>query len=133
MNDSIDHETLKAELDRFRATVTGVTHVLAVASDGILLASTSSLDRDQAERVAAASSGFCGLARQVNEDVGGKGVRAVCVEMSVGSLFIIETSGGARLAAAIVAGSDTSNVLYQLGQLAPKVGAKALTMAARRG
>ena len=133
MNDSVDREYLTIVLDRFQKTVPEVTHVVAVASDGLLLATTSSLDQEQAERVAAASSGFCGLAKQVNADVGGKGVRAVCIEMAVGSVLIVETSDGVKLATAVLADGDLDHVRHQLGLLSGKVSGNALTAAVCHG
>jgi predicted regulator of Ras-like GTPase activity (Roadblock/LC7/MglB family) len=56
-------------LDAFVQRVPGVRNLIAVSGDGLLSAMDSSLDRDVAERLAAASSGLVSLLRAMAEDL----------------------------------------------------------------
>ncbi|MEU8007220.1 roadblock/LC7 domain-containing protein [Catellatospora sp. NPDC049111] len=129
----VDPEYLTSLLNNFKAEVAGVNHVLALAGDGLLLATTPTLERDQAERLAAAASGFAGLANQVDGELTGGGLQSIIVEMAAGYLMVIQTPGGARLAAVTPANSDIGQVVYQLNLLSDRVGATALAVAARHG
>jgi len=129
----VDSAYIASLLSGFTGDVAGVAHVLALAADGLLLASTPTLIRDQAERLAAAASGFTGLATQVNGELQGGGLLSITVELSAGYLIILEVPGGARLAAVTHANCDVGQVVYQLGLLADRVGNTALSVGARHG
>ena len=120
-------------LDDFRRDVPAASHLWAVASDGLLLASSSALPQEGSEKVAAAVAGFSGLAFQVDSELGGGGLELVMVEMVAGYLIIMQVSGGSRLAALTAANSDTGQTAYQLQRLADRIGEMALTVGARHG
>ncbi|KOT52683.1 MULTISPECIES: roadblock/LC7 domain-containing protein [Streptomyces] len=74
--------------------VPSVRHVAAMTSDGLLTACSPGLDRDIAERLSAACSGYASLAKGTAGEfgtagpVGGPNVRQVVVEFTGGFLFL---------------------------------------------
>ncbi|MEV0453662.1 roadblock/LC7 domain-containing protein [Catellatospora methionotrophica] len=129
----VDDDYLTDLLNGFKADLPGVNHAIVVAGDGLLLANTGTLERDQAERIAAAAAGFAGLANQVDGELLGGGLQSITVELSEGYVLITQTPGGARLAAVVRSNTDIGQVVYQLGLLSDRVGKTALAVAARNG
>src|SRR5690606_6780218 len=85
--DMSESQNLGFLLHDYRDRVMGVRHVIALSSDGILVAHDGSLPDDVAQRLAAATSGLVSLLR----GLGGQGGAGSC------SHTLTDDAGGVRL------------------------------------
>ncbi|MET7637810.1 roadblock/LC7 domain-containing protein [Streptomyces sp. NPDC005438] len=108
-------------LDDFARRVPEVTHVVAVSVDGLALAFTG-LGKDEADRLAAISSGivslFSGAAQLLRTDP----VEHSLTAMDGGYLFSMAVSSGASLVVATTRDADIGEVSYMMAELINQVG-----------
>lgn len=105
--------------------VPGAQHAILVSSDGLLLASSDEIGRDDAETVAAAMSSMQSLSRAVAPFVGRQSPgrwRQTLLEYEGGWIFLIAAGSGAYLAAAAVADVDMEAMSFRMQQLVSALG-----------
>ncbi|WP_327281279.1 MULTISPECIES: roadblock/LC7 domain-containing protein [unclassified Streptomyces] len=100
------NDMIYSVLDNNLSRIAGIQGAVLLSNDGIKL-SAYLLERDQAERIAAASSGIAATMKAISREVSGGGVIRQLVEMSdrylcivgcgEGSTLIVVTSRKARL------------------------------------
>ena len=99
--------TTSAQLDfllnDFVGRVPHVTHVIAVAADGLLIASNNTLPRDEAERLSAIASGLTSLLAGAARSLQADPVISNLTEMNGGFMFSMSVSSGASLLALAIA------------------------------
>jgi uncharacterized protein len=120
-------------LNDFAARVPGVAHALAVSGDGLLIAASAALPRDQADRAAAGVAGLLSLLHGLGGAIDAGPLASTMAEYRGGFLIIEEAAAaGSRAALAVLAAAhcDMGQVAAALAELAHKVGA-VLTPAAR--
>lgn len=114
-------------------TVPGVRHVVVFTPDGLLLASSEDMDRDTADRLAAACSGLQslghGLGRTYGED--GGAVHQLMLEFQGGFLFVRNASG-AHLAVVTGPVVDPALVAKQMQAQVLKIGSVNLSSPPRQ-
>ncbi|QKW20984.1 roadblock/LC7 domain-containing protein [Kitasatospora sp. NA04385] len=112
-------------------SVPEVRHALVVSNDGLEIGRSPRIDRDDAERLAAACSGLQSLSRGVATGFGDGRTRQIVVEYGGGYLFVVAAGAGAHLA--VVAGEsvDAGLVAYQMQMLVGRIG-EHLTAAPRQ-
>ena len=101
-------------LKRFADETPGVEHVVAVSSDGLLLASSASISRDDGEQLAAVMSGLLALGIGVSERFDRGDVEQIMVEMADGYLFGTSISLGASLCVLAGKECDMGLVAYEM-------------------
>jgi predicted regulator of Ras-like GTPase activity (Roadblock/LC7/MglB family) len=84
-------------LNSFVDQTAGVTDAVAVSSDGLLMAASSSLDRASAEQLAAIISGFVSLGHGASRCFDFAGLEQIIVAMRQGFLFVSSISDGSCL------------------------------------
>jgi len=99
-----------------------VTYVIALSSDGLLLATSYGMDRATADQLAAVASGFNSLARGAGRFFGGGNVRQTIVEMDQGFLFVTAVGDGSCLAILSSPGADIGLIAYEMALLVTRVG-----------
>ena len=109
-------------LDNLVTRVPEVSDAIVLSNDGLLVAATRSLNRDDAERLAALASGFQSLARGTGGHFDRGPVRQTIVEMERGFLFVTAASAGGCLAVLAEAGTDVGLVAYEMALLVVRVG-----------
>lgn len=109
---------LDAMLDR----VVEARHVVVLSGDGLRIASSRGLSREDAEHLSAVASGFQSLARGTAEHFQGGGVRQTIVEMEAGFLFVTAAGHGACLALVAEEGADVGVIAYEMALLVSRVG-----------
>ena len=109
-------------VSNFVDQVPGVTEAIVVSADGLLMAASSGVDRDAADRFAAVASGLIGLAYGATGRFGGGAVNEVIVEMEHRFLFVTGISDGSSLAVMADAGCDVGLVGYEMAVLVDRVG-----------
>ncbi|HEV3172343.1 MAG TPA: roadblock/LC7 domain-containing protein [Actinocrinis sp.] len=85
-------------LDRLVEQVVGARHAIVLSDDGLVISQSKEIDRGDAERLAAISTGQQSLARGVGEVFGGGGVLQIIVELANFWLFISAAGHGTHLA-----------------------------------
>ncbi|HZE39367.1 MAG TPA: roadblock/LC7 domain-containing protein [Stackebrandtia sp.] len=119
-------------LDDFVDRVPHVTHVIAVSSDGLLVARNGRLDVADADRLAAIASGMVSLLNGAARSLEADPVVSNLTEMHGGYMFSMAVSSGASLLALASHGCDIGQVGHELAELINKVG-PALTPRNRNG
>lgn len=109
-------------VDSFVQRVPGVKHAVVVSSDGLVIAWSTNLARDEADRFAAVASGLIGLAYGAAGRFGGGKVNEVIVEMEHAFLFVSGISDGSSLAVMADEGCDVGLVGYEMAVLGDRAG-----------
>lgn len=117
-----DIEPLGWLLNNLVSRVPEITDAIVLSTDGLLLASSTALSREDAERLAAVASGFQSLARGTGGHFGRGAVRQTIVEMERGFLFVTAASTGGCLAVLSDERSDVGLVAYEMALLVARVG-----------
>lgn len=109
-------------LNGFVEKTAGVSDAVAVSSDGLLMAMSSSLERAAAEQLAAIISGMVSLGNGASQCFGFDGLEQVIVAMRRGYLFVSAISDGSCLGVVAGKGCDIGLVGYQTTLLVERAG-----------
>ena len=109
-------------LNGFVDKTAGVTDAVAVSSDGLLMAMSSSLSRGGAEQLAAIISGLVSLGNGASTCFGFEGLEQVIVTMRRGFLFVSSISDGSCIGVVSQRGCDIGLVGYQTTLLVERAG-----------
>lgn len=109
-------------LNGFVDKTSGVSDAVAVSSDGLLMAMSSTLDRASAEQLAAIISGMVSLGNGASGCFGFDGLEQVIVAMRKGFLFVSAISDGSCLGVVASKGCDIGLVGYQTTLLVERAG-----------
>jgi predicted regulator of Ras-like GTPase activity (Roadblock/LC7/MglB family) len=109
-------------VDNFVDTTVGVTDAVAVSSDGLLIARSSSLPRAGAEQVAAIVTGLVSLAQGASRAFQFDEMQQVIVTMQGGYLLVSSIAEGSSLGVVAEAGCDVGVVGYQTTLLVERAG-----------
>ena len=99
-----------------------VEQTIAVSSDGLLMAASSSLDRASDDRLAAVVSGLRSLSEGGARVMGKGSVNQVIVEMDHGFLFVSAIADGSVLGVLTTRDADLAAVGYEMTMLVQRVG-----------
>lgn len=109
-------------IDDFVSRTSGVTNTIAVSSDGLLIARSKDLLRDDAEQIAAIVTGIVSLAVGASRTLGYQGLQQVIVSMHGGFLFVSTISDGSCLGVVAASSCDIRSVGYQTSLLVERAG-----------
>ena len=99
-----------------------VSKAVILSQDGIALGASETLERDDAEHLAALAAGFQSLARGAGRHFGGGGVRQTIIEMETGFLLVSAAGSGTCLAVIAEQGADLGLVAYEMAILVRRTG-----------
>lgn len=105
-------------IDRFSIETPGVEHTLCVSADGLLMASSSNIDRATGERLAAVVSGLRSLSDGTARLLGQPHAHQVIVELDASFFFVSAVGEGSALG--VVAsrrGTDMGQIGYEIALL----------------
>jgi predicted regulator of Ras-like GTPase activity (Roadblock/LC7/MglB family) len=88
-----------------------------LSADGLALGASSTLEREDAEHLAALSAGFQSLARGAGRYFGGGQVRQTIIEMESGFLLVAAAGRGTCLAVLAEQSADLGLVAYEMAIL----------------
>jgi hypothetical protein len=115
-----------ADLDELITTfvgrIPGAVSAVVVTSDGLLLARSSTIDRDAADQIAAVTSGLTSLTSGAARCFGGGSVNQVIVDMDGGFLFVTTVSDGSSLALMCLPACDIGLVGYEMSLVVERIG-----------
>ena len=109
-------------LTNFVKHVPGVSHAVAVSSDGLLLTSSEGLPRDRADQLAAVASGLLSLTRGAARVFGAGEVVQTVVEMELGCMLLMAIADGSCLAVLASPRCDMGLVAYEMTLLVDRAG-----------
>jgi predicted regulator of Ras-like GTPase activity (Roadblock/LC7/MglB family) len=109
-------------LDDLVGRVAEISKAVILSQDGMALGASDTLERDDAEYLAALASGFQSLARGAGQHFGTGAVRQSIIEMESG--FLLVTAAGSGTCLAVVAGptADLGLVAYEMAVLVRRSG-----------
>jgi predicted regulator of Ras-like GTPase activity (Roadblock/LC7/MglB family) len=99
-----------------------IEHTIAVSADGLLMATSSAVDRAAADRLAAVVSGLRSLSEGGARVMGKGSVNQVIVEMDRGFLFVSSIGDGSALGVLTSRDADLAAVGYEMTLLVDRMG-----------
>ena len=108
-------------LDDLISRSPGIQKALVLTRDGLCAGASATVAREEAERLAAVAAAFHSLARGAVQELGGREVRQVLVEMDSAFLFTTAAGEGSCLAVVTSAHVDVGLVAYEMAMLVRKV------------
>lgn len=105
-------------LDDLTGRVPEIEKVVMLSRDGLAVSSSSSLSREDAERLAAIAAGFYSLARGSAASLGGDQTRHIIVEMTGKFLLVAAAGPDGCIAAVAGAGARLGIIVYEITLLA---------------
>ncbi|WP_416975482.1 roadblock/LC7 domain-containing protein [Streptomyces sp. 4F14] len=118
-------------LDDLTERVEHVRHALVLTTDGLVAGASTGLRREDAEHLAAVSSGLHSLAKGSGRHFGAGQVRQTMVEFDDALLFVTAAGTGSCLCVLTGAEADMGQVAYEMTLLVSRVG-EHLTMDVRQ-
>lgn len=94
---------------------------IVLSNDGLLIAASKDLSREDAEHLAAAAAGFQSLARGTGRYIGGGPVRQTIIELEKAFFFVTAAGNGACLAVQASADADVGLIAYEMARLVTSV------------
>ncbi|MDW4910506.1 roadblock/LC7 domain-containing protein [Streptomyces sp. ADMS] len=112
-----------------------VRYAVLLATDGLALGYSESVDRDTADKVAASTSGFHSIGIALAPYTGGKknGLRQVVAEFDEGLLFVKTVGHNALLAVSTTETVDAEILTYRMNGLTERLGAELSSPARDQG
>ncbi len=124
----------KGELDwlinSFAERIPGASSAIVVTIDGLVLAISEGIARDQADQLAAVTSGLASLTTGAARCFDAGPVNQVIIEMARGFLFVTKVSDTSALAIMCDPSCDIGQIGYEMSLLVNRIG-KVLTPALR--
>ncbi|WP_306317529.1 MULTISPECIES: roadblock/LC7 domain-containing protein [unclassified Streptomyces] len=116
------YEGLGWLLDDLTQRVEHVRHALVLSNDGLVTGASTGLRREDAEHLAAVSSGLHSLAKGSGRHFGAGGVRQTMIEFDDAVLFVTAAGDGSCLCVLSAAEADIGQVAYEMTLLVHRVG-----------
>ena len=104
-------------LDDLLRRVPHLTKAVILSQDGMTLGASQTLQRDDAEHLAALAAGVQSLARGASRYFGGGAARQTVIEMESGFLLVTAAGSGTCLAVITGPGADLGLVAYEMAVL----------------
>lgn len=109
-------------LDDLTKRVEHVRHALVLSNDGLVTSASSELQREDAEHLAAVSSGLHSLAKGSGRHFHAGSVRQTMIEFDDAVLFVTAAGDGSCLCVLSSAQADIGQVAYEMTLLVNRVG-----------
>lgn len=109
-------------LDNLVASVEPVRQAVVLSRDGLVVAASKDLSREDGDHLSALAAGVQSLARGAGRHFGGGAVRQTIIEMDSAFLFITAAGEGASLAVLSSGQADVAVVAYEMAMLIRRIG-----------
>ncbi|MFE0175408.1 roadblock/LC7 domain-containing protein [Streptomyces sp. NPDC059002] len=109
-------------LDDLTQRMEHVRHALVLSNDGLVTGASSDLKREDAEHLAAVSSGLHSLAKGSGRQFNAGNVRQTMIEFDDAVLFVTAAGDGSCLCVLSSAEADIGQVAYEMTLLVNRVG-----------
>jgi uncharacterized protein len=104
-------------LDDLASRVGDFRRAVILSRDGLLVAASADLSREDAEHMSAVAAAMQSLAAGTGDRFQAGAVRQTIIELEQGILFVIAAGEGSCLAALCPAGADAGLVAYEMAML----------------
>ena len=104
-------------LDDLADRVAGFRQAVILSRDGLLIAASKDLSREDAEHLSAVASAMQSLAAGTGDRFKAGGVRQTIIELEQGIFFVIAAGEGSCLAALCPPDADAGTVAYEMAML----------------
>jgi predicted regulator of Ras-like GTPase activity (Roadblock/LC7/MglB family) len=121
-NTTVDGPNLSWLLDDLAARVDQIEQAVILSRDGLAVAASQNLKREDAEHLSALAAGVQSLARGAGEHFGLGEVRQVIIELEQAFLFVTAAAHGSCLAVLCPADADAGLVAYEMAMLVKRAG-----------
>jgi predicted regulator of Ras-like GTPase activity (Roadblock/LC7/MglB family) len=109
-------------LDSFVEETAGVTDAMAVSSDGLLIASSETLDCEESDLLCAIIAGSAGMATAASRALAAGGLERVIISMERGFLFVSAVADGSCLGVVATRECDVGSIGFQTTDLVRRAG-----------
>ncbi|MEV7366277.1 roadblock/LC7 domain-containing protein [Streptomyces sp. NPDC003631] len=109
-------------LDDLTERVEHIRHALLLSNDGLVTGTSTGLRREDAEHLAAVSSGLHSLAKGSGRHFGAGQVRQTMIEFDDAILFVTAAGPGSCLCVLSAAEADIGQIAYEMTLLVNRVG-----------
>jgi predicted regulator of Ras-like GTPase activity (Roadblock/LC7/MglB family) len=109
-------------LSQFAANTSEVIDAIAVSSDGLLIAMSNTLDRTNADRLAAITSAIISLAHGAARVYDMGAPNKVIIDLDGGYLLVSAISSGATLGVLASRAANLGNLAYEMAVFANRAG-----------
>ena len=109
-------------LDDLASRVEHFRKAVILSRDGLAIASSAGLHRDEAERLSALAAGVQSLASGAGQHFGVGEVRQTIIELEQALLFVTAAGHGSCLAVLCPANADAGLVAYEMAMLVKRAG-----------
>ncbi|MFE3060254.1 roadblock/LC7 domain-containing protein [Nocardia sp. NPDC059239] len=111
-------------LDDLVGRLAGAEKAVVLSEDGLVIARSGNVVREEAEHLAAMAAALGSLARGVGSQFAKGAVQQTVIELEYGYLVVTEAGYGACLALLASADSDLGMVAYEMNVIVQQVGDK---------
>jgi len=115
-------EGLSWLLDNLVSRVAPVRQAVVLSRDGLVVAASENLSREDGDHLSAIAAGMQSLARGAGRHFEGGEIRQIIVEMESAFLFITAAGEGTCLAVLAAAEANVGVVAYEMAMLARRMG-----------
>jgi len=109
-------------LDDLAARIDQIKQAVILSRDGLALAASKTLNREDAEHLSALAAGVQSLARGAGEHFGLGEVRQTIIELERAFLFVTAAAHGSCLAVLCPADADAGLIAYEMAMLVKRAG-----------
>jgi predicted regulator of Ras-like GTPase activity (Roadblock/LC7/MglB family) len=109
-------------LDDLVGRIKQVEQAIVLSVDGLLMAASADMSRDDAEHLAAVASGVQSLAKGAGKRFDGGPVRQTIIEMESRFLFVTAAGRGACLAVLAAEDADVGLIAYEMAMVVGRAG-----------
>jgi|SRR5215470_11077826 len=110
-------------MDNLVSRVTNVRQALVLSRDGLVVATSQNMNREEGDKLSALAAGVHSLARGAGGQVGGGEVRQTIIEMDAAFLFVMAAGQGTCLAVLASADANLGVMAYEMAKLVRRMGA----------
>ncbi len=114
-------------LDDLSARVDQIRQAVILSRDGLAVAASQGLSREDAEHLSALAAGVQSLARGAGEHFGLGDVRQTIIELEQAFLFVTSAGHGTCLAVLCPATADAGLIAYEMAMLVKRAGPHLVT------
>jgi predicted regulator of Ras-like GTPase activity (Roadblock/LC7/MglB family) len=109
-------------LDNLVSRVANVRQALVLSRDGLAVAKSQDMSREEGDRLSALAAGVQSLARGAGQQVGGGEVRQIVIEMDSAFMFVMAAGEGTCLAVLASSEANLGVMAYEMATLVRRMG-----------
>jgi predicted regulator of Ras-like GTPase activity (Roadblock/LC7/MglB family) len=109
-------------LDSLVSRVANVRQALVLSRDGLVVAMSQTMSKEEGDQLSALAAGVYSLARGTGQQVGGGEVRQTIIELETAFLFVMAAGRGTCLAVLASADANLGVMAYEMAMLVRRMG-----------